>query len=87
MREDNVQLVTEILDSLNNLPEEDVAAAELVKILQEPHFKVSLNSFLSHSALNGAELTTELSSDQSSLCHICAGMDVGAFFSNISLTL
>uniref|UniRef100_A0AAQ4PMW6 Protein associated with LIN7 2, MAGUK p55 family member a n=1 Tax=Gasterosteus aculeatus aculeatus TaxID=481459 RepID=A0AAQ4PMW6_GASAC len=39
VREDNVQLVTEILDSLNNLPEEDVAAAELVKILQEPHFK------------------------------------------------
>ncbi|XP_042280977.1 MAGUK p55 subfamily member 6a isoform X2 [Thunnus albacares] len=39
VRDDNVQLVTEILDSLNNLPEKDAAAAELAKILQEPHFK------------------------------------------------
>lgn len=40
MRDDNVQLVTEILDALNNLTDKDAAAAELVKILQEPHFKV-----------------------------------------------
>ncbi|XP_033495482.1 MAGUK p55 subfamily member 6a isoform X3 [Epinephelus lanceolatus] len=39
VRDDNVQLVTEILDSLNNLPQKDDAAAELAKILQEPHFK------------------------------------------------
>uniref|UniRef100_A0A671UY19 Protein associated with LIN7 2, MAGUK p55 family member a n=1 Tax=Sparus aurata TaxID=8175 RepID=A0A671UY19_SPAAU len=39
VRDDNVQLVTEILDSLNNLPEKDAAVAELAKILQEPHFK------------------------------------------------
>nr|XP_046255572.1 MAGUK p55 subfamily member 6a isoform X1 [Scatophagus argus]XP_046255573.1 MAGUK p55 subfamily member 6a isoform X1 [Scatophagus argus]XP_046255574.1 MAGUK p55 subfamily member 6a isoform X1 [Scatophagus argus] len=39
VRSDNVQLVTEILDSLNNLSEKDAAVAELAKILQEPHFK------------------------------------------------
>uniref|UniRef100_UPI0037E8B20A MAGUK p55 subfamily member 6a n=1 Tax=Semicossyphus pulcher TaxID=241346 RepID=UPI0037E8B20A len=39
VRDDNVQLVTEILDSLNNLPEKDAAVNELAKILQEPHFK------------------------------------------------
>uniref|UniRef100_A0AAX7SI18 Membrane protein, palmitoylated 6a (MAGUK p55 subfamily member 6) n=1 Tax=Astatotilapia calliptera TaxID=8154 RepID=A0AAX7SI18_ASTCA len=39
VRDDNVQLVTEILDALNNLTDKDAAAAELVKILQEPHFK------------------------------------------------
>uniref|UniRef100_A0A8D3CJB7 Protein associated with LIN7 2, MAGUK p55 family member a n=1 Tax=Scophthalmus maximus TaxID=52904 RepID=A0A8D3CJB7_SCOMX len=38
VRDDNVLLVTEIVDSLNNLPEKDAAAAELAKILQEPHF-------------------------------------------------
>ncbi len=41
VRDDNVQLVTEILDSLNKLPQKDAAVAELTKILQEPHFKVS----------------------------------------------
>lgn len=40
VRDNNVQLVAEILDSLNNLPEKDAATAELAKILQEPHFKV-----------------------------------------------
>lgn len=40
VRDDNVQLVAEILDSLNRLPDKDPAAAELVRILQEPHFKV-----------------------------------------------
>nr|XP_020468474.1 MAGUK p55 subfamily member 6-like isoform X2 [Monopterus albus] len=39
VRDDNVQLVSEILDSLNDLSEEDAAAAELAKILQDPHFK------------------------------------------------
>lgn len=41
VRNDNVQLVADILDSLDNLPEKDAAVAELAKILQEPHFKVS----------------------------------------------
>ncbi|XP_028983878.1 MAGUK p55 subfamily member 6a isoform X2 [Betta splendens] len=39
VRDNNVELVTEILDSLNSLPEKDAAAAELARILQEPHFK------------------------------------------------
>ncbi|KAM4581236.1 MAGUK p55 subfamily member 6a isoform 1-T1 [Odontesthes bonariensis] len=39
VQDNNVELVAEILDSLNNLPEKDAAAAELVRILQEPHFK------------------------------------------------
>uniref|UniRef100_A0A3P9IJ73 Membrane protein, palmitoylated 6a (MAGUK p55 subfamily member 6) n=1 Tax=Oryzias latipes TaxID=8090 RepID=A0A3P9IJ73_ORYLA len=37
--DDNVQLVSEILDSIGNMPEKDIAAAELARILQEPHFK------------------------------------------------
>lgn len=40
VRNDNVQLVTEIVDALNNLPEKDAAVSELAKILQEPNFKV-----------------------------------------------
>lgn len=40
MRNNNVQLVTEVLDSLNNLSGNDTAAAELAGILREPHFKV-----------------------------------------------
>uniref|UniRef100_A0A665TTA1 MAGUK p55 subfamily member 6-like n=1 Tax=Echeneis naucrates TaxID=173247 RepID=A0A665TTA1_ECHNA len=39
VQDGNVQLVTEILDSLNSLPEKDAASAELAKILKEPHFK------------------------------------------------
>uniref|UniRef100_A0A8C5ERF1 MAGUK p55 subfamily member 6-like n=1 Tax=Gouania willdenowi TaxID=441366 RepID=A0A8C5ERF1_GOUWI len=39
VRDNNVELVSEILDSLNNLPEKDAATAELTRILQEPHFK------------------------------------------------
>lgn len=35
--------MTEVLDSLNNLSGKDTAAAELTRILQEPHFKVILN--------------------------------------------
>lgn len=42
MRNNNVQLVTEVLDSLNILSGEDGAAAELAGILREPHFKVIL---------------------------------------------
>lgn len=42
MRNNNVQLVSEVLDSLNNLSGKDTAAAELAGILQEPHFKVIL---------------------------------------------
>ncbi|KAF3691845.1 MAGUK p55 subfamily member 6 Dlgh4 protein P55T protein associated with Lin-7 2 [Channa argus] len=39
VRDDNVELIKEILDSLNNLQEKDAAASELAKILQKPHFK------------------------------------------------
>ncbi|XP_061572666.1 MAGUK p55 subfamily member 6a [Cololabis saira] len=39
VRDNNVQLVAEILESLNLLQEKDAAAAELARILQEPHFK------------------------------------------------
>lgn len=41
VRNNNIQLVLEVLDSLNNLSGKDAAAAaELATILQEPHFKV-----------------------------------------------
>lgn len=40
VQDNNVQLVTEILESLNLLPEKDASADELARILQEPHFKV-----------------------------------------------
>uniref|UniRef100_A0A1A8FVP6 Membrane protein, palmitoylated 6a (MAGUK p55 subfamily member 6) n=1 Tax=Nothobranchius korthausae TaxID=1143690 RepID=A0A1A8FVP6_9TELE len=39
VRDDNVQLVAEILDSLNMLPGKNLAVAELTRILQEPHFQ------------------------------------------------
>ncbi|XP_061632547.1 MAGUK p55 subfamily member 6a isoform X1 [Phyllopteryx taeniolatus] len=39
VRDDNVQLISEILDALNKLPEKDAATAELTQILGEPHFK------------------------------------------------
>uniref|UniRef100_A0A1A7Y0W1 Membrane protein, palmitoylated 6a (MAGUK p55 subfamily member 6) n=2 Tax=Iconisemion striatum TaxID=60296 RepID=A0A1A7Y0W1_9TELE len=39
VRDDNVQLVAEILESLNKLPGKNLAAAELARILQEPHFQ------------------------------------------------
>lgn len=39
VRDDNIQLVTDILSSLGDLSEKNVAAAELAKILQEPHFQ------------------------------------------------
>ena len=55
MRDDNVQLVTEILDSLNDLPKKDAATAELVKILQEPHFKVSEASLLLYTTVSGCK--------------------------------
>ncbi|XP_056141883.1 MAGUK p55 subfamily member 6a isoform X2 [Lampris incognitus] len=37
--DNNVQLVTEVLDSVTKLAETDASAAELAKILQEPHFQ------------------------------------------------
>lgn len=44
VRNNNVQLVLEVLEFLNKLSGEDAAAAaELATILQEPHFKVILN--------------------------------------------
>lgn len=39
VRDDNIQLVTEILSSLGDLSEKNSAASELAKILQEPHFQ------------------------------------------------
>uniref|UniRef100_A0A3B4TPL0 Protein associated with LIN7 2, MAGUK p55 family member a n=1 Tax=Seriola dumerili TaxID=41447 RepID=A0A3B4TPL0_SERDU len=67
VRDDNVQLVTEILDSLNNLPEKDAATAELAKILQEPHFKSLIEAHdkvaakcyeMPHAAVNSDALLT-----------------------------
>ncbi|KAM7383588.1 hypothetical protein PAMP_003227 [Pampus punctatissimus] len=67
VRDDNIQLVTEILDSLNNLPEKDAAAAELAKILQEPHFKSLIEAHdkvaakcyeMPHPAVNSNDLLT-----------------------------
>lgn len=40
VRDNNLQLVTEILDSMSGLTGCDTGAAELAKILQEPHFQV-----------------------------------------------
>uniref|UniRef100_A0A8C4GUU6 Protein associated with LIN7 2, MAGUK p55 family member a n=1 Tax=Dicentrarchus labrax TaxID=13489 RepID=A0A8C4GUU6_DICLA len=70
VRDDNVQLVTEILDSLNNLPEKDAAVAELAKILQEPHFKSLIEAHdkvaakcyeMPHAAVNSdASMTSSL---------------------------
>ncbi|KAG7242104.1 hypothetical protein INR49_024150 [Caranx melampygus] len=70
VRDNNVQLVTEILDSLNNLPEKDAVAAELAKILQEPHFKSLIEAHdkvaakcyeMPHAAVNSdAVLTSSL---------------------------
>uniref|UniRef100_A0A8C2XLL9 Protein associated with LIN7 2, MAGUK p55 family member a n=1 Tax=Cyclopterus lumpus TaxID=8103 RepID=A0A8C2XLL9_CYCLU len=67
VRDDNVQLVTEIMDSLNNLPENDPTAAELVKILQAPHFKSLIEAHdkvaakcyeMPHTAVNSNALLT-----------------------------
>lgn len=46
VRDNNVQLVTEILDSLSIVAEKDGTAAELAKILREPHFQVKYAVFL-----------------------------------------
>ena len=43
--DNNVQLISDILESLNSLAEKDAGAAELTKILCEPHFQVEY-SFL-----------------------------------------
>ncbi|XP_071388920.1 MAGUK p55 subfamily member 6a isoform X2 [Centroberyx affinis] len=67
VRDNNLQLVTEILDSLNNLAEKDSTAAELAKILQEPHFqslieahdKVAAKCYeMPHAAVNSDALLT-----------------------------
>lgn len=67
VRDDNVQLVSEILESLNNLPEKDAAVAELTKILQEPHFKSLIEAHdkvaakcyeLPHAAVNSSAIMT-----------------------------
>ncbi|XP_038567580.1 MAGUK p55 subfamily member 6-like isoform X2 [Micropterus salmoides] len=70
VQDNNVQLVTEILDSLNKLPEKDAATAELVKLLQEPHFKSLIEAHdkvaakcyeMPHAAANSdASLTSSL---------------------------
>lgn len=41
VQDNNVELVTEILGDINNLKVKDDSAAELSRILQEPHFQVS----------------------------------------------
>uniref|UniRef100_A0A3Q1HKK9 Membrane protein, palmitoylated 6a (MAGUK p55 subfamily member 6) n=1 Tax=Anabas testudineus TaxID=64144 RepID=A0A3Q1HKK9_ANATE len=67
VRGNNVQLVAEILDFLNNLPEKDAATAELAKILQEPHFKSLIEAHdkvaakcyeMPHTAMNSNALMT-----------------------------
>ncbi|XP_046887380.1 MAGUK p55 subfamily member 6a isoform X1 [Hypomesus transpacificus] len=44
VRDNNLQLVTEILDSMSGLTGCDTGAAELAKILQEPHFQSLLEA-------------------------------------------
>lgn len=41
VQDNNVELVTEILGDINSLKVKDDSAAELSRILQEPHFQVS----------------------------------------------
>ncbi|XP_034030878.1 MAGUK p55 subfamily member 6-like isoform X2 [Thalassophryne amazonica] len=69
VQEDNVLLVKEIVDSLNTLLEKDAAAAELSKILQEPHFKSLIEAHdkvaakcyeMPHVTLNSDAPTTSL---------------------------
>lgn len=40
VQDNNMELVTEILGDISNLKVKDDSAAELSKILQEPHFQV-----------------------------------------------
>lgn len=40
VQDNNVELVTEILGDINSLKVKDDSAAELSRILQEPHFQV-----------------------------------------------
>lgn len=42
VQDNNVELVTEILGDISSLKVKDDSAAELSRILQEPHFQVSL---------------------------------------------
>lgn len=41
VQDNNVELVTEILGDISSLKVKDDSAAELSRILQEPHFQVS----------------------------------------------
>lgn len=47
VQENNIELVTEILGDISGLSVRDNSAAELSKILQEPHFQVPVDDFLS----------------------------------------
>ena len=40
VQDNNVELVTDILGDISNLKVQDNSAAELSRILQEPHFQV-----------------------------------------------
>lgn len=42
VQDNNVELVTEILGDISSLKVKDDSAAELSRILQEPHFQVSV---------------------------------------------
>lgn len=42
VQDNNVELVTEILGDISGLKVKDDSAAELSRILQEPHFQVGL---------------------------------------------
>lgn len=44
VQDNNVELVTEILGDISSLKVKDDSAAELSKILQEPHFQVRRNN-------------------------------------------
>lgn len=40
MRDNNLELVQEILKDITHIAQQDSTAAELARILQEPHFQV-----------------------------------------------
>lgn len=45
VQDNNVELVTEILGDISSLKVKDDSAAELSRILQEPHFQVKKGLF------------------------------------------
>lgn len=63
VQDNNVELVTEILGDISSLKVKDDSAAELSRILQEPHFQVSVLKMLCVAVK--AKLTTP---DQ--CCHV-----------------